>query len=493
MTTVFGNQLANNVLNTFANKMRTDRKIKQLAKKSANSTDYESANEYAVRVGELASESLKENTETLAYMSEEVAQEVLNPLLTAEHGIVTEVTKVVQTNINQANDIGIGALVPELDTNRIDGLASKIASYSNFDEARWLIGEPIVNYTQAIVDQSIHKNAKSNSKMGLKATIIRKVESSGIRHVKKGKRTYAYKVPCNWCIGLAGTYNYEDVKGAGNDVYRRHENCRCILIYKQGDKEKIVWQPEWAQNDTAEQTKQVENAINNKKEQAERILDQKKYEKQFSTASNYSEAKAYAENVLGVQYVGIEQANIDFLNEMNKELTRIYDIFGNLNENGVLNYVAKFSGNSDAVACYGVNSGSVALRTGKLRGKNVFAKLLQQAAEQYKMGFWSSPEEMTVFRHEVGHAVEQLYYKNGSPLTRAKITELRNKAMKEVGIEYWNINDYEHLEKAGSILSYYGLRNDSEFIAESVSSYLSAAPKPLAIEVVETLLSEGKK
>ena len=40
---------------------------------------------------------------------------------------------------------------------------------------------------------------------------------------------------CEWCSKLAGTYEYDDVKDRGNDVFRRHKNCHCIVSYNPGD------------------------------------------------------------------------------------------------------------------------------------------------------------------------------------------------------------------------------------------------------------------
>ena len=36
---------------------------------------------------------------------------------------------------------------------------------------------------------------------------------------------------CKWCQSLEGTYRYEDVSGSGNDVWRRHKNCKCLIVY----------------------------------------------------------------------------------------------------------------------------------------------------------------------------------------------------------------------------------------------------------------------
>lgn len=36
---------------------------------------------------------------------------------------------------------------------------------------------------------------------------------------------------CPWCQDIASVYDYAEVKNQGNDVWRRHENCRCTIDY----------------------------------------------------------------------------------------------------------------------------------------------------------------------------------------------------------------------------------------------------------------------
>lgn len=256
---------------SFTRRLKTDSKLKRIARKARDSTSYEVANEYAVRVGELLSESLTENVGGLAYISEEVAREVLTPALTADHELVKEVSVQIQKNMNEANGYGIEALAPDLDTNRIEGLIAKVASYDTTGEALWVLGEPVINYSQAVTDQTIRKNAEANARMGIEAKIVRKAESAGTRTVRRGKRTYTYAVPCKWCRSLEGTYDYSEVKDTGNDVYRRHENCRCEITYIQGKKRQDVWSKvEWTGEDASRRAELIEQKAEEKRQEAER-------------------------------------------------------------------------------------------------------------------------------------------------------------------------------------------------------------------------------
>lgn len=267
---------------SFTRRLKTDSKLKRIARKARDSTSYEVANDYAVRVGELLSESLTENVEGLAYISEEVAREVLTPALTADHELVKEVSVQIQRNMNEANGYGIEALAPDLDTNRIEGLVQKVASYDTAGDALWVFREPIINYSQAVTDETIRKNAEANARMGIEAKIVRKAESAGTRTIRRGKRTYTYAVPCKWCRSLEGTYDYSEVKGTGNDVYRRHENCRCEITYVQGKKRQDVWSKvEWTGEDASRRSELIQQKTEQKRQEAQ----QRAQERQTRTAA----------------------------------------------------------------------------------------------------------------------------------------------------------------------------------------------------------------
>lgn len=267
---------------SFTRRLKTDSKLKRIARKARDSTSYEVANDYAVRVGELLSESLTENVEGLAYISEEVAREVLTPALIADHELVKEVSVQIQRNMNEANGYGIEALAPDLDTNRIEGLVQKVASYDTAGDALWVLREPIINYSQAVTDETIRKNAQANARMGIEAKIVRKAESAGTRTIRRGKRTYTYAVPCKWCRSLEGTYDYSEVKDTGNDVYRRHENCRCEITYVQGKKRQDVWSKvEWTEEDASRRSELIQQKAEQKRQEAQ----QRAQERQTRTAA----------------------------------------------------------------------------------------------------------------------------------------------------------------------------------------------------------------
>lgn len=251
----FGQTLLANISKRFAEHIQQDRKLRQIANRVRDGTDYEIASEYAERLGKLLSEAINDETGTLSYMSEEVAREVLYPLLSEDHDLACEAVQAIQQNMYSEIGVGLNPVLPELDTGRIEGLVDKISGYSDFSEARWLVDEPIQNFSMSVVDQAIRDNNRRAAAAGLMTQIIRKAEPSAIKSRKIGKKTYSYQVPCKWCKNLEGTFSYRDTP---DDVYRRHAFCRCILSYKIGKSVQDVWSKKyWIEEDAKAKREQI--------------------------------------------------------------------------------------------------------------------------------------------------------------------------------------------------------------------------------------------
>lgn len=268
-----GESLLDEVRRLFEAKTASDAELARLAKRIRDGTYYE-ASDYAVRLGELLGESLNESTKTLAFMSKEVAQEVLDPMLRQDHDLLALVIEMVQKRLNEANGIGLNPVIPEVDTNRIAGIIEKVASGQTLDEVRWMFGEPIINYSQSVVDQAIRDNAKATSKVGLTAYIVREAEAAGVKQITRGKKKVTYKVPCKWCAALAGRYKSTE---APKDVYRRHESCRCHLTYEYGGRRQDAWSKiEWTDQESAERARMIREAERQKLREQEELTNRVK-------------------------------------------------------------------------------------------------------------------------------------------------------------------------------------------------------------------------
>ena len=177
---------------------------------------YKTANEFAIEIGDILSKalgtSLRADKLPDGKMYYNIAQRLLTDVLGRNHELVSGYTSDVQKNLNQEAKIGLKVQVPELNLDRIAGIVNRFSSEENFEDVSWLLGEPNVNFTQSIIDDSIQKNAEFHHQSGLQPEIVRK----------------SYFHCCEWCQEVQGSYKYPRVP---KDVYRRHQHCRCIVDY----------------------------------------------------------------------------------------------------------------------------------------------------------------------------------------------------------------------------------------------------------------------
>lgn len=264
----FGQQLGKSAAQRFAAFLAEHDTAEKIREVSAG-TSFTSAEELAEYIGKNLGKIFDSETATLAFLGESTALELITEALTRDHEVMAGVAAQVAQNLNAAAGIGIKAAPVALDPERISGLASKLASYESLEEGRWLFGEPIVNFSQHTVDEAVRTNARAVSKAGAVAYIVRKAEPAAVKTSRRGKRIVRYRVPCEWCRRLEGRYRYEDVKDTGNDVFRRHDGCRCEVTYELGKTRQDVYsKASWTAADAERQTAVIESAIARKEAEA---------------------------------------------------------------------------------------------------------------------------------------------------------------------------------------------------------------------------------
>lgn len=203
-------------------------KLKALKNKKAN---YKDANEFAVEVGNILADTFQDKIKTGdlpdGKMYYNIAKRLIEPNMVRNHNLVSEYSKEVQSILNKKANISIKAQKADLNQDRIDKLIDKITGYDSYEDGKWLLNEPVINFTQAVVDETIRKNANLHYKSGLNPKIIRKEHGNC----------------CDWCKEIVGTYSYPDVP---EDIYRRHRHCRCTVDYYPRDgKKQDVWSKKW--------------------------------------------------------------------------------------------------------------------------------------------------------------------------------------------------------------------------------------------------------
>lgn len=203
--------------------------IKKLQEQSATYVD---AGEYAEEVGSALADDFKKNltAETLpdGKMYFNIADRVIREMLTKDYELVSEAAAEVQRILNEAAEIGIKPQKAPLNEDRIDGFVNKVSAAEQYEDVAWVLDEPVKTFSRSVVDDTLRANVNFQGKAGLSPKIIRRTT----------------RKCCEWCDMLAGVYEYPDVP---QNVYHRHERCRCTVDYDPGNgkKRQYVWSKEW--------------------------------------------------------------------------------------------------------------------------------------------------------------------------------------------------------------------------------------------------------
>lgn len=205
----------------FSERVELNPKIRALYKKIRDgSATYADAGDYAYLVGDALSKAFSEILTPDAIpdgkMYFNIADRVIRPLLEHDHDIVSGAAAMVQAALNQKAGISIKPQTVPVNEDRIAGIIDKVSDAEKFEDVAWVLGEPVKNFSQSVVDETLKANVNFHGRSGLHPKVIRKSE----------------RKCCKWCSSLAGEYSYPDVP---KDVYRRHERCRCTVDYDPGD------------------------------------------------------------------------------------------------------------------------------------------------------------------------------------------------------------------------------------------------------------------
>lgn len=226
-------ELLEKIQQDFNKELRQNKKLVAIQAMIENGTaTYIQANEYAIEVGEILARTFKKNIKSDILpdgkMYYNIADRILTPTLRNNHIIVAKLSAEIQSTLNKSVGLGLKGIEPNVNRNRIKSIINRVATEEKFDDVAWILGEPIVNFTQTTVDDTIKENVEFQGQSGLQPTIIRTVHGSD---------------PCDWCKSLEGSYKYPNTP---EDIYKRHDRCRCTVEYNPGDvRRQNVWTKEW--------------------------------------------------------------------------------------------------------------------------------------------------------------------------------------------------------------------------------------------------------
>ena len=225
-----------------------DRQLSQISNRIRDGTaSLRDAHAYAERLGEDLSRALVTTLTpdalpngTLYY---NIAQRTIIPGLQNNYTLVNDAAEIIQKAIDQKSKIGLGIVRADFPLERINGLIDKITQDTvPVDMIISWLQEPIINNSEAFADDFVRSNASFRSRVGLKTTITRIADPKC----------------CDWCAALEGRYEYGKQP---DDIYRRHEFCRCVVTYQSEKTSQNVWSKrEW---ETSEQELDRRKSVNN--------------------------------------------------------------------------------------------------------------------------------------------------------------------------------------------------------------------------------------
>ena len=230
----------------FDRKISDSKRLNALSEKLAKGTaTYKEAHEFAIESGGILSQVFQNNISSSVLpdgrLYYNIADRIIRPMMGELYEGVADYSKEVQTLLNKQQNIGIKAIKPELNEDKVQGIVDITSGKERFDDIAYMLGDPLINFAQTIVDDAVRANADFQYKAGLSPKIIR---------TSTGKC-------CKWCDNLTGVYEYEEVSDTGNDVFRRHKHCRCLVEYDNGDgKRQNVHTKKWSKANESDKIKE---------------------------------------------------------------------------------------------------------------------------------------------------------------------------------------------------------------------------------------------
>lgn len=222
--------LQESIATTFRTRMSTDRRVRQITNRIRDGTaTFADGREYAERTGDALARALKTNLreDTLpnGKLYYNIAQRTVEPALRNNYELVNDVAAQIQEIGDESLGIGLRATAADFPKDRIAGLIDKMTVEGiTWEQLVYWMGEPIINNSEAFMDDFIRENAKFRQQAGLTAKVSR-ILAPGC---------------CDWCAAAAGRGTYE-YGSQPDDFFRRHEFCRCTVTYTSGRTSQNVW------------------------------------------------------------------------------------------------------------------------------------------------------------------------------------------------------------------------------------------------------------
>ncbi len=165
-------ELLEKIVKDFNNGYKNNKEIATLLNKlNKRGVTYEEAHKYATEIGDILSRVFKVNLSseilTDGRMYFNIGERIVGSTLTTNYNLVSDYTTEIQNILNEEAGLGIKAKVPDINQDRINGIVNRLDSELDFDKVKWILDEPIVNFTQSVVDDFVEVNSGFHENLGM--------------------------------------------------------------------------------------------------------------------------------------------------------------------------------------------------------------------------------------------------------------------------------------------------------------------------------------
>ena len=152
-----------------------------------------------------------------------IGERTVRPAVELSNGMINEFTDGVQTLTNRRAGLNIKSIKARQDIDNLNNIIGMASDYLDFADGMWLLDKPIQTNMMSLVDRTIRANAYFADAAGVKAVVVRTAEANC----------------CDWCAELEGSYDYSDNRQRGMEIYKRHNNCHCVVEYYPGEGSRV--------------------------------------------------------------------------------------------------------------------------------------------------------------------------------------------------------------------------------------------------------------
>ena len=205
----------------FTELFEKDKKIEGIYKKIRQGrATYVDASLFSKEIGTILADVFKTVDLNPANVAE-LTDYIIENAMTQNIALSNLVCESVQSTLNEAAGIGLNPVFPDANVSdgKIKGIRRLVEEAEDKHAIEVALNEPIITNVMQNVDDWVKTNADFQAEAGLDPIIVRTWSGSYPSHDTKHT---------DWCEDLAGTWTYGDQP---EDVFKRHEGCRCTVEY----------------------------------------------------------------------------------------------------------------------------------------------------------------------------------------------------------------------------------------------------------------------